>query len=82
AGYAPRGLATIGQIAVRNASRNTIAGELTFTVDLRHHDDAEVDAMERALRDAAARVAAARGVQVAIETCWRSPATPFDRACV
>ncbi|WP_175967466.1 Zn-dependent hydrolase [Burkholderia sp. BCC0322] len=81
-GYAPRGLATIGQVAIRNASRNTIAGELTFTVDLRHHDDAQVDAMERELRDACTRVAAARGVQVAIDTCWRSPATPFDRDCV
>ncbi|WP_367189454.1 Zn-dependent hydrolase [Burkholderia sp. Ed8] len=82
AGYAPRGLATIGQVGIRNASRNTIAGDLTFTVDLRHHDDAEVDAMERDLRDACARIAAARGVQVAIDTCWRSPATPFDRDCV
>lgn len=82
AGYAPRGLATIGQIDIRHASRNTIAGDLTFTVDLRHHDDAQVDAMERELRDACARVAAARGVQVAIDTCWRSPATPFDAECV
>jgi beta-ureidopropionase / N-carbamoyl-L-amino-acid hydrolase len=82
AGYAPRGLATIGLVGIRNASRNTIAGDVTFTVDLRHHDDAQVDAMERELRDACARVAAARGVQVAIDTCWRSPATPFDRDCV
>ncbi|KVV57895.1 Zn-dependent hydrolase [Burkholderia territorii] len=82
AAHAPRGLATIGQLGIRNASRNTIAGDVTFTVDLRHHDDAQVDAMERALRDACARVAAARGVQVSIDTCWRSPATPFDAACV
>ncbi|TCW86923.1 Zn-dependent hydrolase [Burkholderia sp. SRS-46] len=82
AGYAPRGLATIGQLGIRNASRNTIAGDLTFTVDLRHHDDAEVDAMERDLRDACARVAGARGVRVAVDTCWHSPATPFDADCV
>ncbi|KWK06261.1 Zn-dependent hydrolase [Burkholderia stagnalis] len=82
AGYAPRGLATIGQVGIRNASRNTIAGDVTFTVDLRHHDDGEVDAMARDLRDACARVAAARGVRVAVDTCWRSPATPFDADCV
>ncbi|RQR54043.1 Zn-dependent hydrolase [Burkholderia sp. Bp9125] len=82
AGYAPRGLATIGQVGIRNASRNTIAGDVAFTVDLRHHDDGEVDAMERDLRDACARVAAARGVRVAVDACWRSPATPFDADCV
>ncbi|CAM2166607.1 N-carbamoyl-L-amino-acid hydrolase [Burkholderia latens] len=82
AGHTPRGLATIGQVGIRNASRNTIAGDVTLTVDLRHHDDAQVDAMERELRDAAARIAAARGVQVSVDTCWRSPATPFDAACV
>ncbi|KVM81108.1 Zn-dependent hydrolase [Burkholderia stagnalis] len=82
AGYAPRGLATIGQVGIRNASRNTIAGDVTFTVDLRHHDDGEVDAMARDLRDACARVAAARGVRVAVDACWRSPATPFDADCV
>ncbi|BAN27543.1 Zn-dependent hydrolase [Caballeronia insecticola] len=80
--YAPRGLVTIGQVGIANASRNTIAGCVTFTVDLRHHDDNEIDAMERDLREAFARVADARGVQVTIETYWRSPATPFDAGCV
>jgi N-carbamoyl-L-amino-acid hydrolase len=80
--YAPRGLVTIGQVGIANASRNTIAGHVTFTVDLRHHQDSEVDAMERDLREAFSRVAHARGVQVAVETCWRSPATPFDADCV
>ncbi|GAB7533870.1 Zn-dependent hydrolase [Burkholderia sp. 3C] len=82
AGYAPRGLATIGQTAIPNASRNTIAGQVGFTVDLRHHDDTEVDAIERDLRTAFERIAAQRGLRVEIATYWRSPATPFDAACV
>ncbi|MEJ8798072.1 Zn-dependent hydrolase [Trinickia caryophylli] len=81
-GYAPRGLATIGEIGIPDASRNTIAGQASFTVDLRHHDDGEVDAMIGALRVACAQVAAQRGVRVEVDTYWRSPATPFDRACV
>ncbi|OYD74594.1 UNVERIFIED_ORG: N-carbamoyl-L-amino-acid hydrolase [Burkholderia sp. CF145] len=81
-GDAPRGLVTIGQVGIRNASRNTIAGEVSFTVDLRHHEDSEVDAMERDLRAAFERVAQARGVKLSVETYWRSPATPFDTACV
>ncbi|MGH8779011.1 Zn-dependent hydrolase [Paraburkholderia sp.] len=80
--YAPRGLATIGQVDIPNASRNTIAGRLAFTVDLRHPDDAQVDAMERDLRDAFTRIAQARGVQVDVSTHWVSPATPFDEPCV
>jgi beta-ureidopropionase / N-carbamoyl-L-amino-acid hydrolase len=81
-GYAPRGLVTIGQVGITNASRNTIAGRVNFTVDLRHHEDSEVDAMERDLREAFAHVAQARGVKVTVETYWRSPATPFDADCV
>ncbi|WP_186128532.1 Zn-dependent hydrolase [Burkholderia gladioli] len=80
--YAPRGLATIGQATIPNASRNTIAGQLAFTVDLRHHEDAEVDAIERELRAAFERIAAERGLRVEISTYWRSPATPFDASCV
>ncbi|WP_321799072.1 Zn-dependent hydrolase [Caballeronia sp. J97] len=80
--YAPRGLVTIGQVGIANASRNTIAAKVAFTVDLRHHDDNEVDAMERDLRAAFASVAKARGVEVSVDTYWRSPATPFDQDCV
>jgi beta-ureidopropionase / N-carbamoyl-L-amino-acid hydrolase len=80
--YAPRGLVTIGQIGVANGSRNTIAASVTFTVDLRHPDDGEVDAMERDLREAFARVADTRGVKLCVETYWRSPATSFDADCV
>jgi N-carbamoyl-L-amino-acid hydrolase len=82
ANYAPRGLTTIGQIGIPNASRNTIAAQVSFTVDLRHHDDNEVDKMTQDLRDACSRIAAERGVQASVDTYWRSPATPFDRDCV
>jgi N-carbamoyl-L-amino-acid hydrolase len=79
---APRALVTIGQASIANASRNTIAGKVAFTVDLRHHEDNEVDAMERDLRAAFASAAKTRGVEVSIETYWRSPATPFAPSCV
>ncbi|QGZ54151.1 Zn-dependent hydrolase [Paraburkholderia acidiphila] len=80
--YAPLGLVTIGQAQIANSSRNTIAANLTFTVDLRHPDDAQLDAMERDLRALCAEVAAARGLGVRIAHCWTSPATPFDAQCV
>ncbi|WP_028226169.1 Zn-dependent hydrolase [Paraburkholderia ferrariae] len=80
--YAPLGLVTIGQVQVANSSRNTIAANLTFTVDIRHPDDAQLDAMERDVRAACERAAASRGLGVAIAPCWTSPATPFDAQCV
>ncbi|MFM0302169.1 Zn-dependent hydrolase [Paraburkholderia sediminicola] len=80
--YAPSGLVTIGQIDVPNSSRNTIAGKVTFTVDLRHPDDATIDAMERDVRLAFVQISTQRGLQAAISTYWKSPATPFDSDCV
>ncbi|WP_153102233.1 Zn-dependent hydrolase [Paraburkholderia hayleyella] len=80
--YAPAALVTIGQINIANASRNTIAANVTFSVDLRHPEDAQLDALERELRTAFARIAAERGVSVEIDTDWNSPATPFDAGCV
>lgn len=80
--YAPLGLATIGQAQIANSSRNTIAANLTFTVDLRHPDDAMLDAMERDLRAVCEAAARARGLKVSVAQAWSSPATPFDAQCV
>ena len=80
--FAPLGLVTIGQVDVPNSSRNTIAGRVAFTVDLRHPDDKQIDAMERELRAAFNKVAKDRGLEANIATYWKSPATSFDSACV
>ena len=80
--FAPHGLVTIGEIGIRNASRNTIAADLTFTVDLRHHEDARIAEMESTLRERFADIAERRGLTVQIDQHWVSPATPFDPACV
>jgi N-carbamoyl-L-amino-acid hydrolase len=80
--FAPLGLVTIGQVDVPNSSRNTIAGRVAFTVDLRHPDDTQIDAMENEVRAAFGRIAADRGVEADIATYWKSPATPFDSTCV
>ncbi|MDN7178128.1 Zn-dependent hydrolase [Caballeronia sp. SEWSISQ10-4 2] len=80
--FAPLGLVTIGQVNVPNSSRNTIAGRVAFTVDLRHPDDTKIDAMEREVRELFGKIAADRGLKADISTYWKSPATPFDAACV
>ncbi|AOK18787.1 Zn-dependent hydrolase [Burkholderia cepacia] len=82
ADFFPQGLTTIGEWRIANASRNTIAGDVTFTVDLRHPDDAMIADMEAAVRARFGAVAARRGVTVEIGRHWVSPATPFDPACI
>jgi N-carbamoyl-L-amino-acid hydrolase len=80
--FAPLGLVTIGQVNVPNSSRNTIAGRVAFSVDLRHRDDTQIDAMEREVRELFGKIAENRGLKADISTYWKSPATPFDAACV
>lgn len=82
ADFAPKGLVTIGQVSIAKSSRNTIAGQVTFTVDLRHHDDAQIALMEQQVRARFKHVAQTRGLTLTINRHWLSPATPFDADCV
>ncbi|WP_426134264.1 Zn-dependent hydrolase [Pseudomonas sp. PWP3-1b2] len=80
--FAPEGLTTVGELNIAKSSRNTIPGLLNFTVDLRHHRDADIDAMEQHVRARLQTIADKRGLSVTISPHWISPATPFDADCV
>ena len=80
--YAPHGLATIGQITVSDSSRNTIAGTVSLSVDLRHPDNAQIDEMELEVRTAFKKIAADRGLTTEIGTYLTIPVTPFDVDCI
>lgn len=82
ADFAPDGLVTIGQLAIAKSSRNTIAGQIHFTVDLRNPDDAKIAKMEQIVYESLTAIAEQRGVEIAIHRHWLSPATPFDETCV
>ncbi|MES1949514.1 allantoate amidohydrolase [Salinisphaera sp. S4-8] len=75
-------LATIGEIDIPHASRNTIAADVHFTLDLRHPDDAVVDAAIEAIGEHFERIGTARGVDHDLSLHWHSAALPFDEACV
>ncbi|GAB3679593.1 Zn-dependent hydrolase [Salinisphaera aquimarina] len=75
-------MTTIGEFHVAHASRNTIAGELRFTLDLRHPEDGVVDALIDELHVLFERRCQPRGVECRIDLHWRSPALPFDATCV
>ncbi|NWK77672.1 Zn-dependent hydrolase [Aquitalea sp. LB_tupeE] len=80
--FAPHGLVTVGQLLIPGSSRNTIPGQVRFTVDLRHHQDAQIAAMEQRTCALLQQVAAQRGLTVDIQPHWFSAATPFDPDCI
>ncbi|MSP83531.1 MAG: Zn-dependent hydrolase [Alphaproteobacteria bacterium] len=81
--HAPHGRATCKVVEVRpQGSRNTIAGHVAMTVDMRHPDATALEALDADLRAAGHQVTAELGVAVAIEAIWTSPPVAFDAACV
>ncbi len=54
--HAPHAVGTVGLIENRPNSRNVIPGEVFFSVDFRHPEDAVLDAMEAELRTALAEI--------------------------
>lgn len=82
ADFAPEGLTTVGELSINKSSRNTIPGLVNFTVDLRHHRDDAIAAMEQQVRARLQAIADGRGLNLTINPHWISPATPFDAECV
>ncbi|MEY9335902.1 N-carbamoyl-L-amino-acid hydrolase [Pseudomonas protegens] len=82
ADFGPQGLTTVGELSIAKSSRNTIPGLLSFTVDLRHHQDRQIAAMEQQVEERLQAIAGQRGLKVSISRHWVSPATPFDAECV
>jgi allantoate deiminase len=79
AGRAQAGLvATVGQIAVSPGAPNVIPGSAVASLDVRHADDAIRAAAVGALRERAAEIAAARGVELAWEERMAMPAVAMD----
>lgn len=72
----PDAVATVGEMHVEPNSRNTIAGSVKLTVDVRNPDDDVLSEMDKDLRAAAERVG------VAIEQIWHCPPVKFDEKCV
>jgi len=71
------GVASVGLIENRPNSRNVVPGEVFFTVDLRHPDEAVLDLMEKDFRAAIAKIAEAGRVALEEKRIWNSPAVKF-----
>jgi len=71
------GVASVGLIENKPNSRNVVPGEVFFTVDLRHPDEAVLDKMEKAFRAALPKIATEAKVTFEEKRIWNSPAVKF-----
>jgi len=78
----PNACATVGQMQVRPNSRNTIPGQVAFTIDLRHPDDDVLSRMRAELEDGAARICGMGSLDLELKEIWYQPPLAFDAACV
>ncbi|MEO8164651.1 MAG: hydantoinase/carbamoylase family amidase, partial [Betaproteobacteria bacterium] len=80
--YQPDGRGTVGFMQVKPNSRNVIPGEVRFSVDLRHAQDAALDRMESEMRAACERFAQEGKVSAGVERVANYPACNFNSGCV
>ena len=78
-------LASTGILKIpQNSSTNTIASSVTFTLDIRHPDDAVVAQLQHRCAESFARIAKedGQGVDVKLTLDTDSPAVKFDPNCI
>lgn len=75
------GLGTVGIINSLPQSTNTIPGEVSFSIDLRHTDENKVDELEAAVFKKLEEIAKSRDVTFSHSMKWTSPALHFDSEC-
>jgi N-carbamoyl-L-amino-acid hydrolase len=76
------GRGTVGQLQVLPNSRNVIPGEVRFSVEFRHPDEAELDRLDAQFPREAGFLARDCGVALELTKLFRIPAQPFDPGCV
>jgi N-carbamoyl-L-amino-acid hydrolase len=72
------GVASVGLIENRPNSRNVVPGEVFFTIDLRHPDEAVLDEMEKECRAALPEIASTEKLEIDEKRIWKSEAVKFD----
>ncbi len=76
------GRGTVGRLTVLPNSCNVIPGEVRFSVEFRHPDEAEIGRLAAQFPREAGFVARDCGVELRLVELFRIPAQPFDPACV
>ena len=80
--HAPHAVGTVGMATVEPNSRNVIPGQIFFTVDFRHPDDAVLSAMDAEIRGVCTAIAEDRKLDLMLDQIWHFPPVKFDERCV
>jgi N-carbamoyl-L-amino-acid hydrolase len=76
------GRGTVGQLHVLPNSRNVVPGEVRFSVEFRHPEDAQIEGLAASFPAEAAALVEANGCSLELTELFRIPMQPFDAACV
>jgi N-carbamoyl-L-amino-acid hydrolase len=76
--HSPSAVGTVGLIENKPNSRNVIPGEVFFTVDLRHPEEAVLDAMETEFRTNLAAILKPLKLGYEEKRIWNAPAVSFS----
>ncbi len=80
--HEPNPVITVGYLKVRPNSRNTIPGQVSFSIDSRHPDDALLAQIESEMRTACGHIAAALSLQLDFRLESQRPTVTFHDECV
>ena len=81
-GHPPHAVCTVGEIHVSPNSRNTIPGQVRFTVDIRHADAEILDTIGREATARCQELARQQCVTMEIEEIWHQPPVHFEQGCI
>ena len=76
------GRGTVGQLHVLPNSRNVVPGEVRFSIEFRHPEDAQIEGLAASFPAEAKALVEASGCTLNLTELFRIPAQPFDPACV
>lgn len=74
----PHGRSTVGVLTITPSSRNTIPGNVMFTVDMRHPNVKTLEGMDAAMRKSCADIARAMKIEARVDQVIYSPPVAFD----
>jgi len=76
------GRGTVGFLQIPQASRNVVPGEVRFSVEFRHPDDAQIRTLASTFPAQARALVEANGCRLDLAELFVIPAQPFDPSCV
>jgi N-carbamoyl-L-amino-acid hydrolase len=80
--FAPQAVSTVGEMAVKPNSRNTIPGEVFFTIDIRNPDAGRLAQMAAQVERLVSETAMKHAVEVELNEIWDKAPVEFDAGCI